>query len=118
MWQAKIAEKSRIQGSLKVLIAYSNGMDDFTEYVTVSTAESLPIVISSRLDNLNALDTFTQGLSLGAFTPVAKDTSVEARVESPLDVLANLKYLVDLGVKEPTDPDYQEALQTAKDNLK
>lgn len=118
MWQAKIAEKSRIQGSLKVLIAYSNGTDDFTEYVTVSTAEALPIVISSRLDNLNALDIFTQGLSLGAFTPLAKDSKAEVTIESPLDVLANLKYLVDLGVKEPTDPDYQEALQVAKDALK
>lgn len=116
MWTTKIVEMKRQQGALKVLLAFSNGTDDFTEYVTVSAPETLDVLITNRIQNLNGLDTLASNLKFGVYIPPLVNPPVQPSM-TPIQALATLKNLVDLGVKATTDTDYQIALQAAKDSL-
>lgn len=116
MWQAKIADKKLSQGTLNVLIAYLNGTDDFTEWVGISTAETLDVLIANRLKALEGLSALSQSLAQGTYSPTVQPTvqPVVVTTVSAVNKFSRIKYLADLGLIDVNDSRYTQAFSDAK----
>jgi hypothetical protein len=72
MWNAKIAEKKFDRGQLKVIVAFDNGVESFTEVYNVTNNQSLDSNIKSKLRQLEDVDKLDVELEIGAFKPIAE----------------------------------------------
>lgn len=93
MWQANISRTERDNtGSLNIIITYTNGVYSFDETVSTSKAQAddwLSNQVADRLNQLNALDTFEQALTVDAIItltlsvdPDTQDLTMDAAISS------------------------------------
>jgi len=78
MWTATITEKNYFNGDLKVTVSYEDDTQKFNETYSVRSFDDLDNRIKARLENLEALDTFSSELTVGTYTPIVKE-------EKPID---------------------------------
>lgn len=114
MWTAQIESKRFQKGTLQIGVIYSNGIETFSEPSIVSSLEEINIIISSRLSQLEALESLE--VPLGPYEPKSNVIPVNEKEQS-LTRLRELQELVRLGVFKDTDSQIVDAIEDVKENL-
>lgn len=116
MWTAKIASKEFKNGRITVIVEFSNGIDAFTELMTLQVGDQLNALIKSRLEQITATESFYNSLELGSFAP-KDEVPPPAPEKSALAKFVEIKNFVDLGLIPPDSPEFSKAQEAAKSEL-
>lgn len=77
MWTSEITQKEKVNGTLKVIVLYTNDSEKFQETYELRSGgvlETLNSLVYNRLNDLNSVEVDKDKITLGAFTPVLKKT--------------------------------------------
>lgn len=117
MYTAKIVDKKIENGSLLVNVNYTNGVTNFNVIYPVRSEKDLDNLIRSKLEELEALITLEATLTLGVYTPTAKETPIKTEptpLELATETLYKLKEKINLGVLKETDQEFIDAVTAYK----
>ena len=125
-WTPTLKTVEKIRGQLHVVIGYSDGTTSFNEDFFTTSPRTLNDVVSKRVAELTALDTYASTLTIGAAistTPTPPPVLSQAEIDRNT-WLANYQKLVkakqtlvDVGVITTTNPTYAALLAAVQSGL-
>ncbi len=116
MWKAIIENKNYTDGKLTVVVVFTNDKVKFAETIdlTGGSVEVLNQKITSRLNTLNASETFETQIPMGDFVPAPMIPSLQEEFFTALRRLETLKRLVNAEILTDADQVYVDALALVK----
>jgi len=112
MWTATITEKVFENGKLRIGISYVDGQRIVNESIFSTSMQNLDNVVTNRIAELQALDTFSSELTVGTYTPIVKE---EKPVDPKQEALgAVYKAKEELELKLITQAEYDSVVSTYK----
>lgn len=81
-WTATLRHKERVNGRLKLIVDFTDGINTSTEEYILNNPDSVNNLIGNTIKNLEALDSLETSLSLGAVTIAAPTPQTQAEKDA------------------------------------
>lgn len=101
MWTAKIVEKNKTNGQVNIVVAYSDGVESFTEtYPNISDSNALKIKIANKIKSIQETYKLAEDIPFGDIDPTVNTPEITARRtwQNLYEKLIAVNTLVSLGV--------------------